>query len=110
MAYQCIKYRLTADGEIPSFLGIGSDIPGGVYPTEDLLTEGPRRLILVGISGETDIGDSEVIPTESALFSYLESISAGWMSSPVLPDENRVPFDAALEAKVFWEKLTALNS
>ena len=110
MVYRCIKYRLTADGEIPSFLGIGSDIPGGVYPTEDLLTEGPRRLILVGISGETDIGDSEVIPTESDLRSYLESISFGWVVPATLPDGVAAPFDAALEAKGFWEKLTALNS
>jgi hypothetical protein len=110
MAYQCIKYRLTANGEIPSFLSIGNGIPGGVYATEDLLTEGPRRLILVGISSEADIGDSEVIPTESALCLYLEGISSGWVAPATLPDGVVFPFDAALEAKGFWEKLTALNS
>ena len=35
MAYQMMKYRLTAEGTIPDFLYLGQDGVGGMYGASD---------------------------------------------------------------------------
>ena len=112
MAHHCIKYRLTAQGEIPSFLCLHPEGVGGRYPVADPATPSPRDTIMIGISETDDVGDAEVIATQADLEAYLQSVSSGWtLQDPANPmDINaRVPFDPAAAAQDVWQRLTALN-
>ena len=65
MAYQCTKYRLTAEGTIPDFLYLGEDGVGGVFVVADPATPSPRDNIMIGIVNDGATGDFEVIPTKA---------------------------------------------
>ena len=95
MAYQVVKYRLTAQGKIPSFLHFGANSMHGYYGMKDLglnkdrqYNTGKRQMVYIGIASDgatltgTDQGDAEVIPTKALLQNYLydlhHQIDCGW--------------------------------
>lgn len=106
---QVIKYRLTAEGTVPSFLYLGDDGVGGVYVTVDPSTPAPRDMVMVGISVDDAAGDFEVVPTQQDLQDYLTVIGADWQEPGQNPDDPPTPFDPAAAAAYVWERLTALN-
>lgn len=112
MAHHCIKYRLNADGTIPSFLCLHSEGVGGVYVVSDPSTPSPRDMVMIGISEDNNTGDAEVIATQSDLQTYLTSVGSSWTQ----PDPNdpgnpeaTIPFDPAAAAAWVWGRLNALN-
>jgi hypothetical protein len=95
MAYQVVKYRLTAEGKIPSFIHFGANSMHGYYGVKDLglnkdrqYNTGKRSMVYIGIASDgatltgTDQGDAEVIPTKNLLENYLYDlhhiIDCGW--------------------------------
>ena len=63
MAHHCIKYRLTAQGTIPSFLCLHENGVGGAFAVGDPTTPSPRDMVMIGLSENDDTGDAEVIAT-----------------------------------------------
>ena len=78
MAHHCIKYRLTAEGTVPSFLCLHPEGVGGVYVVGDSSTPSPRDMVMIGLSENDEVGDAEIIPTKADLLTYLTSVSAAW--------------------------------
>lgn len=112
MARNVIKYRLTAQGTIPSFLYLGEDGVGGMYGVADPSTPSPRDMVMIGITNDGATGDYEVVPTKADLESYLTAISTEWTSQdPTQPDnlEATLPFDPAAAATWVWDRFTALS-
>ena len=110
MAHQVIKYRLTAEGTIPSFLCLHPEGVGGVFVVADPATPSPRDLVMVGISEANDTGDAEIIATQADLEAYLTSISSGWTAPGETPDAAPVPFDPVASSAWVWGRLNALNA
>ena len=113
MAHHCIKYRLNADGTVPSFLCLHPEGVGGMYVVGDPSTPSPRDMVMIGISEDDNTGDAEVIGTQQALQDYLAQVGANWTApDPANPNdlEARVPFDPAASASWVWSRLTALNA
>ena len=112
MAYKVVKYRLTAEGTIPTFLKFG--VPqgtGGMFPVKDS-TASPRDYVMIGIADDgADISGSEgEIASKDALTAYLTSVSdgQGWtqIASDGVTEEAFVP---ATAATIIWNDLTTLN-
>jgi len=110
MAYQCTKYRLTAEGTIPDFLYLGEDGVGGVFVVADPATASPRDNVMIGIVNDGATGDFEVIPTKADLLSYLTIVGADWTQPDPQDPDNTVPFDPAVAADWVWGRLDALNA
>jgi hypothetical protein len=113
MAHHCIKYRLTAEGTIPSFLCLHPEGVGGVFVVADPATQSPRDMVMIGISETDDLGDAELIATQADLEAYLTTIGADWTQpDPTQPNnpEATVPFDPAVAAAWVWGRLDALNA
>jgi hypothetical protein len=113
MAYQCIKYRLTADGAIPDFLYLGDDGVGGCFSVPDS-TPWPRNVLMVGISEDGATGDFETVPSKDELYAYLElnkNVIFPEVSDPT--DENLpaiFPANATEAANWVWGCLESLNA
>ena len=112
MAYKVVKYRLEADGTIPTWLKFG--VPqgtGGMYPVPDASTASPQDWIMVGIADDgADIsGAIAEISSKSDLQTYLtNSANAnGWKDQD--SDGNDVTFNAASHATKVWNDLDTLN-
>ena len=112
MAYKVVKYRLEADGTIPTWLKFG--VPqgtGGMYPVPDADTASPQDTIMIGIADDgADIsGAIAEISSKSDLQTYLtNSANAnGWKDQD--SDGNDVTFDAAAHATTVWNDLDTLN-
>ena len=112
MAYKVVKYRLEADGTIPTWLKFG--VPqgtGGMYVVADPDTASPRDWIMVGIADDgADIsGAIAEISSKSDLQTYLtNSANAnGWKD--LNSDGEEVTFDAAAHATKVWNDLDTLN-
>jgi len=113
MAHHCIKYRLTADGTVPSFLCLHENGVGGVFVVADPSTPSPRDMVMIGLSDTDDTGDAEVIPTQADLQAYLAAVGADWTQpDPAQPGnpEATIPFDPAASAQWVWDRLNALNA
>ena len=115
MAHKLVKYRLEADGTIPTWLKFG--VPqgtGGMYPVADSSTASPRDWIMIGIADDgADIsGAIEEITSKSDLQTYLSNqASANSWTDPDPDDPGAtVAFDAAAHAQRVWDDLTELNS
>ena len=112
MADKVVKYRLTAEGTIPTFLKFGvSQGTGGMYPVKDS-TASPRDHVMIGIADDgADISSSEgEIASKNDLTTYLTSVSSGngWkqLASDGTTEEDFVP---ATHATIIWNDLTTLN-
>lgn len=117
MAHKLVKYRLEADGTIPTWLKFGvSQQTGGMYPVKDPDTPGPRDYIMIGISDDgADISDAiEEITSQADLQTYIAEMTElhNWVDlAPTDEDPDAtVPRDAAAHAQRVWGDLTALNS
>lgn len=113
MAHHCIKYRLTAEGTIPSFLCLHPEGVGGVFVVADPATPSPRDMVMIGLSDTDDTGDAEVIATQADLQTYLTTVGAGWTQpDPAQPGnpEATIPFDPVAAAQWVWDRKVALDA
>ena len=113
MAHHCIKYRLAADGTIPSFLCLHPEGVGGVFVVADPATPSPRDMVMIGLSEGDDVGDAEIIPTKADLLAYLTTVGAGWTQpDPANPGDPTatIPFDPSAATDWAWGRLDALNA
>jgi hypothetical protein len=113
MAHHCIKYRLAADGTVPSFLCLHPEGVGGVFVVADPATPSPRDMVMVGISEGDDVGDAEIVPTKTDLLAYLTAVGAGWTQpDPTQPSnpEATIPFNPSAATDWAWGRLDALNA
>lgn len=113
MAHHCIKYRLAADGTVPSFLCLHPEGVGGVFVVADPTTPSPRDMVMIGLSENDDTGDAEVIPTQADLQAYLAAVGAEWRQpDPAQPGnpEATVPFDPVAAAQWVWDRKVALDA
>ena len=117
MAHKVVKYRLEADGTIPTWLKFSvSQGTGGMYPVADNTFASPRDYVMIGISG-----DGEAIPTDAKvgeiaskndLTTYLTSISVvdgtqTWKQ--INSDGEEEDFVPATAATAIWNDLDTLN-
>jgi len=112
MAHKVVKYRLTAEGTIPTFLKFGvSQGTGGMFPVKDS-TASPRDHVMIGIADDgADISGSEgEIASKDALITYLTDMNNAmkWkqIASDGTTEEDFVP---ATHATKIWNDLTTLN-
>ena len=113
MAHRMMKYRLAADGTVPTFLCLHPEGVGGVFAVSDPGTPSPQDMVMVGISETDDIGDAEAIATKADLLAYLTTVGANWTQpDPVQPSnlEATVPFDPAVATDWAWGRMDALNA
>ena len=111
MAHKVVKYRLTAEGTIPTFLKFGvSQGTGGMYPVKDS-TASPRDYVMIGIADDgADISSSEgEITSKDALTTYLTSVSDGNGWKQLASDGSEEDFVPATHATRIWNDLTTLN-
>ena len=111
MAHKVVKYRLTAEGTIPTFLKFG--VPqgtGGMYPVKDS-TASPRDHVMLVIADDgADISSSEAeITSKDALTTYLTNASNGKGWKQVASDGSEEDFVPATHATIIWNDLTTLN-
>lgn len=64
--YQVIKYRLTSEGTIPTFVE-----NGGYFSVQDNLYPPPQQRFIVGISVQNPVGDFEVVADEQQLMALV---------------------------------------
>jgi len=110
MAYKLVKYRLTAEGTIPTWLKRG--VPqgtGGMYPVEDSSTASPRDWIILGIAEDgADISSAiSEITSKDDLITYLTSVSDGWIQ--MTRDGSEEDFVPETAATRIWNDLETLN-
>jgi hypothetical protein len=113
MAHHCIKYRLTAEGTIPSFLCLHPEGVGGVFVVADPATPSPRDMVMIGLSENDDTGDAEVIATQADLEDYLAAVGAAWTQPDPNQQENpeaNIPFDPVAAAQWVWDRKVALDA
>ena len=111
MAHKVVKYRLTAEGTIPTFLKFGvSQGTGGMFPVKDS-TASPRDHVMIGIANDgADISSSEgEITSKNDLTTYLTSVSDGQDWKQVASDGSEEDFVPATHATRIWDDLTTLN-
>ena len=117
MAHKVVKYRLEADGTIPTWLKFGvSQNTGGLYPVADSSKSSPQDWIMIGIS-DNDVAiptDSKVgeIASKDDLTTYLTSVSVvdgkqTWKQ--IASDGSDEDFVPATAATLVWNDLTTLN-
>ena len=115
MAYKVVKYRLEADGTIPTWLKFGvSQQTGGMYPVFDNNTASPRDYVMIGISDDgADISNAvEEITSKNDLTTYLTSVSVvdgtqTWKQ--INNDDEEEDFAPATAATAIWNDLDTLN-
>ena len=113
MAHHCIKYRLTAEGTVPSFLCLHPEGVGGVFVVADPATPSPRDMVMIGLTENDDTGDAEVIPSQADLQAYLAAVGANWTQpDPAQPGnpEATIPFDPVAAAQSVWDRKVALDA
>ncbi len=108
----CMKYRLNANGTIPSFLCLDRNGVGGVFGTPSPGTSTHNNILYVGIAENNATGDFEIIPTQQDLENYLVSICDGWVNpvDPLDPLGPTVPFDPVAAAQWVWERKIMLDA
>jgi len=115
MPHKVVKYRLTPEGTIPTFLKFG--VPqgtGGMYAVPDNETASPQDWIMIGISDDgADIsGAIEEIASQADLETYLsaQATANSWTDQDPNNPEERVAFDATTHAARVWGDLDTLNA
>jgi hypothetical protein len=115
MAHKVVKYRLTPEGTIPTFLKFSvPQSTGGMYAVADPNTPSPQDWIMIGISDDNaDIsGAIGEIPSKVDLQAYLatEATAGGWVDPDPNDPDATIAFDAAAHAQRVWDDLDALNA
>ena len=115
MAHKVVKYRLTSEGTIPTWLKFGVlQTTSGMYAVADPNTASPQDWIMIGISEDgADTSDAiEEIATQADLQSYLstQATANSWTDPDPNDPDATVAFDAAAHAQRVWDDLTALNA
>ncbi len=117
MPHKVVKYRLTPEGTIPTWLTFG--VPqgtGGMYAVADPNTASPQDWIMLGISDDgADISDAIAeITSKDDLTTYLTSLSVvdgvqTWTTGED-DDGNNIAIVPADAATIIWDDLDTLNS
>ena len=112
MAYKVVKYRLTSEGTIPTWLKFG--VPqgtGGMYAVADPDTASPQDWIMIGIADDgADISEAIAeISSKSDLQTYLTNSANANSWKDLNSDGEEVTFDAAAHATKVWNDLDTLN-
>ena len=115
MAHKVVKYRLEADGTIPTWLTFGvSQSTGGMYAVADPDTASPQDWIMIGISADgADVsGAISEIASKAYLQTYLaaQATANNWTDPDPSDPDATVAFDAAAHAQRVWDDLDALNA
>lgn len=115
MAHKVVKYRLTPEGAIPTWLKFGvPQATGGMYAVHDPDTPSPQDWIMIGISDDgADISEAiEEITSQADLETYLstQATANSWTDPDPNDPDATVAFDAAAHAQRVWGDLTTLNS
>ena len=115
MAHKVVKYRLEADGTIPTWLTFGvPQSTGGMYAVADPNTASPQDWMMIGISaGGADTSDAITVFASQADFqTYLaaEATANSWTDPDPNDPDATVAFDAAAHAQRVWDDLDALNA
>ena len=115
MAHNVVKYRLEADGTIPTWLTFGvPQLTGGMYAVADPNTASPQDWMMIGISADgADTSDAiTVFASKSDLQTYLaaEATANSWTDPDPNDPDATVAFDAAAHAQRVWDDLDALNA
>ena len=110
MAHHCIKYRLAADGTVPTFLYLHPEGVGGVFVVGDPATPSPRDMVMIGLSENDDVGDAEVISTQADLEVYLTAVGADWTTLDPANPQASIPFDPSAAAQWVWDRKIALDA
>ena len=118
MAHKVVKYRLEANGTIPTWLKFGViQGTGGMFPVADNTFSSPRDNIMIGISN----GNGEPIPTDAKvgeiaskddLTTYLTSVSVvdgTQIWTQFNSDGEEEDFVPATAATKIWNDLDTLN-
>ena len=109
-----MKYKLNANGTIPSFLYLGNDGVGGEWANTVNAGTSPQDMWLVGISNGSALpeGQAEAINSKADLLTYLNSYTSNWTQpDPAQPAnvEAHIPFNQQEAADWAWARLEALN-
>jgi len=115
MAHKVVKYRLEANGTIPTWLKFGvPQSTGGMYAVADSGTASPQDWIMIGISDDgADTSDAiEEIASKADLQTYLstQATANSWTDTDPNDPDATVAFDAAAHAQRAWDDLDALNA
>ena len=115
MPHKVVKYRLTAEGTIPTFLKFGvSQATGGMYAVPDSGTASPQDWIMIGIADNgADISDAvEEITSKTNFQTYLSNQASAnnWTDPDPDNPDGRIAFDAAAHTQRVWDDLDALNA
>lgn len=115
MAHKVVKYRLTPEGTIPTWLKFGVlQTTGGMYGVQDPDTASPQDWIMIGISDDgADISEAiEEITSQADLETYLstQATANDWKDIDPNDPNVEITFDAAAHAQRVWDDLTALNA
>ena len=115
MAHKVVKYRLEANGTIPTWLKFGvPQSTGGMYAVADSGTASPQDWIMIGISadGADTSGAIEEVTSKANLQTYLaaQASANSWTDPDPMILMQLLPFDAAAHAQRVWDDLDALNA
>jgi len=97
MANKIIKYNLSSDGTIPTYIA-----DGGYYPKANS-NASPQDWDLIGatVDGSSETGLGE-LANAAAIKSYLDTYTSGWKERDA--DGNEVEFNQTTAANYIWTK------
>jgi hypothetical protein len=90
MANKIVKYKLEANGTIPTWID-----DGGYYPDSEEVMIGATT----DNSSEVGLGE---IASEADVKTYLDSYTSTWTDKD--SEDNEIPFDQAAAATHIWSK------
>jgi|TARA_B110000977_G_C10822893_1_gene394949 hypothetical protein len=97
MANKIIKYTLTANGTIPTYIADGGYLPNANSNSS------PQDLDMIGatVDGSSETGLGELV-NEAAIKSYLNSYASDWKD--IDDDGNEIDFDIDAAVVRMWTK------
>ena len=97
MANKIIKYTLTANGTIPTYIADGGYLPNANSNSS------PQDLDMIGatVDGSSETGLGELV-NEAAIKSYLNSYASDWKD--IDDDGNEIDFDIDAAVARMWAK------